>query len=54
MNNIKLLKAKNGKGWYLNVEDVIYEAPLTALELLSIYKMIENNIKEIEAEALQS
>ena len=54
MNNVKLTKAKKGKGWFLNVEDVIYDAPLTALELLTIRKVISDNRIELEIEALNN
>ena len=42
MNNIKITKAKNGRGYFLDIEEVIYQAPLTALELLSLAKMIKD------------
>ena len=50
MKNIKLVKAKEGKGWFLDVEDV-FEAPLTALELLTIRKLIQENWDELVEEA---
>lgn len=47
MNNIVITKVKNGRGWFLDVEEVIAQAPLTSLELLTIGRMIENLKKEL-------
>lgn len=47
MNNIKLTKAENGKGWYLDIENVIFQTPVTALELISLGKMIEDMKEEL-------
>jgi len=48
MKNVKLRKAKVGHGWLLDVEEVIFKAPLTALELWGIYKVIKDNLDEIK------
>lgn len=50
MNKVKIIKAKGGRGYFLTIEDVIFQAPLTALELLTMGKIINDMREELRKE----
>ena len=52
MKNVKLIKAKSGKGWFLTIGEkpVSYTWVVTSVELWCLGKMIKDNAKEIMEE----